>query len=415
MSWYHAGPAAGTLTAVLLTALLACEQPGRVGGPIASADSAGVRIVTVDERALDVRALEPEPVLSVGVPDDPPEEAFGYVAGAVLLADGGVAVADAFGLRIALFDRAGRHVRSLGRRGSGPGEFESIVGFGRYRGDSLFAGDLGARRVTVIDPRSGDARVLRTEAGLPGVAGAVAEASCCRLIGATRQGAFLVVGPEWSPTEGPEPRWGRVVAGELPTEGGIPRVLTELQGAEYRASPPGFPRPSTTLHFGNALAVAATRDGFAATDGRSFEVRIFDGLGALTTVARVARARMPVGEQERRSTRAYYDSLAVRAGGDLRGSGLEWVADRPFADSIPAYTQVLQDRGGRLWAGFPTSGRRAGPMVFDVFEESGDYRWSVEIPAGSTLLDAADESVLLRRVDDLGVQRVLLHRLTERR
>lgn len=54
-------------------------------------------------------------------------------------------------------------------------------------------------------------------------------------------------------------------------------------------------------------------------------------------------------------------------------------------------------------------------MVFDVFEESGDYRWSVEIPAGSTLLDAADESVLLRRVDDLGVQRVLLHRLTERR
>lgn len=408
-------PTRSRLALVLCVAgFVACEPPNQPAA-VETVDSAGVAIATVHGAAVNLRTLVTEPLLSLGVADDPPEEAFGFVAGAVLLADGGVAVADAFDLRIAVFDSVGEHVRSFGRRGSGPGEFEAIAAVGRYRGDSLYVGEFGARRITVLDPSSGEGRVLRPGASLPGVPEAAADASCCHLLGATGQGAFLLAGPEWSPADGLEPRWGTVVVGLVPAEGGDPRVLAELRGAEHRASPSDYPRPSTTLHFGNELTVTSAGNGFVVSDGRSYSLRVFDADGGLTAITRVVRARLPVTESDRRGVQAYYDSLAARAGGSLEGSGLDWVANRPFADSIPAYAVLLEDRAGRLWAGFPTTGERVSEMVFDVFDSGGRYQWSVEIPPGLALLDAHGDAVLLRQVDGLGVQRVLLYRLASAR
>lgn len=65
-------------------------------------------------------------------------------------------VADGARQRIEAFDSHGRHLRGMGRRGSGPGEFKRIVAV-RCSGDgrSILAADAGAKRVSFLDAAGG--------------------------------------------------------------------------------------------------------------------------------------------------------------------------------------------------------------------------------------------------------------------
>ncbi len=56
----------------------------------------------------------------------------------------------AYGEMPMLFDRAGRFVRSVGRKGQGPGEFQQVIEAIPLPGDSTLVLDAGAHRVTVL-------------------------------------------------------------------------------------------------------------------------------------------------------------------------------------------------------------------------------------------------------------------------
>jgi hypothetical protein len=53
---------------------------------------------------------------------------------------------------LAMYDRSGRLVRTFGRRGGGPGEFEQISGIKVGPGDSLWVYDRSLSRMTLLDP-----------------------------------------------------------------------------------------------------------------------------------------------------------------------------------------------------------------------------------------------------------------------
>src|SRR5688500_17313623 len=61
------------------------------------------------------------PILSIGSSDAEGPELFGSVEGAVRLSSGIVVVADGKSLELRFFSPAGRHLRTSGRRGGGPG------------------------------------------------------------------------------------------------------------------------------------------------------------------------------------------------------------------------------------------------------------------------------------------------------
>jgi hypothetical protein len=85
-------------------------------------DSAGIEIVrNGGERALDWR-LEPE--LTLGGQDDGPESFFRIHPASIAAHDGALYVLDPGNHRVLEFDLEGRHVRTLGGRGGGPGELE---------------------------------------------------------------------------------------------------------------------------------------------------------------------------------------------------------------------------------------------------------------------------------------------------
>ncbi len=127
------------------------DGPRSAGGPLHVHDSAGVNIVEVNTFVV------PEPgglevvwgdTVRIGHPGDSdgdPAYLFGMLAGAARLSDGRVVVADMQASQLRFFGPDGVHLRSVGRRGDGPGEFTAVMGLARLAGDSLFVLDRSAR------------------------------------------------------------------------------------------------------------------------------------------------------------------------------------------------------------------------------------------------------------------------------
>ena len=99
----------------------------------------------------------------------------GDSAGPGMLAQQGTVVVDSRGRvfvftnfdpsRIQVFDRPGRHLTALGRAGSGPGEFRTVVTAAITPGDTLIALDYGGARLSVFDPELR----LRRHVPIPGM------------------------------------------------------------------------------------------------------------------------------------------------------------------------------------------------------------------------------------------------------
>jgi len=75
-------------------------------------------------------------------------------------ARGTIAIAQGQDFAVRLFDTLGKHVGTVGKKGKGPGEFESIAGLGWFA-DSLWVYDNRLRRFTIF---MSDGRVRRTVA-----------------------------------------------------------------------------------------------------------------------------------------------------------------------------------------------------------------------------------------------------------
>jgi hypothetical protein len=70
----------------------------------------------------DTMTLVPD--LEIGAIDGPPELVFGDVTSVAVRRNGNILVLDAQARAVREFDSTGRYLRTLGRRGQGPGEFE---------------------------------------------------------------------------------------------------------------------------------------------------------------------------------------------------------------------------------------------------------------------------------------------------
>lgn len=96
------------------------------------------------------QVLSPQPLLRIGEADGVSRETFGRIAGVVALSSGGIAVADGSNQLVVLFNSEGQRIGTVGRSGSGPGEFRLIQSIRRCWGDSLAVYDPALRRISVF-------------------------------------------------------------------------------------------------------------------------------------------------------------------------------------------------------------------------------------------------------------------------
>ena len=144
--------------------MLACDNPGDGAAADAESlarqavirDSAGVRIVENPRPPADTRLgweVGTEPAVSIGALEGEEPYLLDRVRGALTLADGRIVVADIGSNELRVFDAWGRYQSTWGGTGDGPGEFENLLGFDRWPGDSLITWFAQGRRLTVFDNR----------------------------------------------------------------------------------------------------------------------------------------------------------------------------------------------------------------------------------------------------------------------
>lgn len=79
-----------------------------------------------------------------------PDDSFGRITDVLVDGAGRIFVADLSESHVAVFDPTGQRIGTLGRQGSGPGEFQSPWTLARGRGDTIFVVDLALARVSVF-------------------------------------------------------------------------------------------------------------------------------------------------------------------------------------------------------------------------------------------------------------------------
>ena len=136
----------------ILLVLTACNvaDADKWGGTIT--DSAGVAIVTNPAQGDWSVAPQPQVTkdLDIGTVEGEAAYQFGAIASIDVNDAGEILVLDQQAAQVRVFDATGKHLRSIGRPGGGPGELtpgQTLVGMRAGRGDTVYVADLGSFRI----------------------------------------------------------------------------------------------------------------------------------------------------------------------------------------------------------------------------------------------------------------------------
>lgn len=393
---------AAAVAALLLTALgLGCSG-GSETTRVTRTDSAGVEVVEsagAGWPAGSAWKLAAAPAVEIGDAAGPEEERLFRVRDAARLSGGRIVVLNAGSHELRIYDAGGRHLRSVGSEGRGPGEFRNLARMA-VSGDTILAFDPSARRVSVFLT---DGTLVRTfplerprDRTSPSYVGRLPDGSIVSRVtdfsdglegGETqvvrRPVLFFVHGPDGSPRD------------SLASFPGQRRYVRRSGNAIQIRTVPFEPRP----------VAAVGEDRIYLGDGREHAIDVRSADGRLLRSLRVDREPAPVTEDLRES----YVQRQLQEAEDVeeRRSLRRTYADMPFGERVPAYTDLLVDDVGNLWVEEPMLPGDS-TRTWTVFDSTGALLGPVDMPPRFSLMAAGDDWVLGRREDELGVERVEL-------
>ncbi len=326
--------------------------------------------------------LDPEPLLEIGASQSG-GFALGTVTGATLLPDG-LAIADNGAHSVLVFDLQGRLLSTLGREGSGPGEFRLVSRAIRCGSDSLFVLDNALKRMTVYDASLRRVRQFRVPVSLHRTA-------CSR-------GGVVAMLMQ------PDRFYGPKEMGRYPPST-APLFLTSTGGdtiASLGTVKFGDQRP-----LGSVTSLAMSDDRLYVAPGDSGYVDVYDLDGRF-------EGRIFLGITLRAATLRDYESEIDR---------LLWQPNRPDPDPesrrlflaipmpqhLPTYRDVVATPKGTLWV--ITSPAMDSLTEVRVFDRSGLELGRVTLPTGARLLEASENHLLATFQDGGGEPRVVMYRV----
>jgi hypothetical protein len=390
-------------------------------------DSAGIVIVEnlADSVDLTVLRVDSVPLLRLGLTSGTAAEEFGSIAGVARLSSGGIAVADNSALEVRYFTADGDHIRTVGGEGEAPGEYRQIGALGRFAGDSIFVWDAFERRATILSSSGETVRVVSLAAP-PGEFrnGVTYPQPALRPVHPALGGEWrsLAVPPRVPPEdlELPAMHVHPVVVLRHDARGSV--VDTVASGVGYAAL--YLPAPVRDLGDGavtggHRVVIPSTgiRTVASFSDERvylgaapTFEIGVHDVTGRLLRVARYPRLEREYTAAEfedmRRATLAAAESEAERAASEA----LFDPDNKP--DLHRSFDRLLPGDAGDLWVRLLPGGARV-ERRWIVLGADGVARALVEIPAGLTVYDVRDGTVVGVERDSMDVQFVTVRRIRE--
>lgn len=332
----------------------------------------------------------------IGAANASDDAAFGRVVDVTLDVLGRVWVADDMQKQLKVFERNGTLVRSIGRKGGGPGEFQAIAGFDWSPDGQLWVLDAGNVRFAVYDTAG---QLITTQPRVSGVTvapwpggfdrhGYLADTGNRREIGGQTVASLVRFSPGMRSADTlrlpplKEQFFGEIRSGDARTQrvkqAPVPFTGTQIWGMD----PEGF---------------AWT----AVTDQYRLERRAFDG-----TVERVVELQ----NKPRRVSRADKERILENYGWFEQSGGR--LDPSLIPDHHPHLHNFFFDDGGHVWV-LPTYFRGERPQL-DVFNLDGRFLGQVQAPVpflSRPTPAVRGEWVAAIARDDDGVDSVVLMRL----
>ncbi len=386
------------LVAAHLCGVVASGCAGEPPAIATESDSAGVRILMSAQPQAEWQLSE-EPFLDLGSSNEAGPTQFFQIEGALFLAEDRFVVANRGTEQLRFFMNDGSFLGAAGGDGRGPEEFRGLSWIATI-GDSLLAHDWGNDRISVRDQSGVYGRSFRLEwtSGLlaplilmnDGTLLALSVRSMTELHQAGTQVELGLVSQH-------RPTGARIDSvGRYPVSHRVVHRDGDLQ-------------TTVGLPLSSDAAFAPSDSGFCYVFGPAAQVSCYDPEGHLTLIARVDSAAKPVSPDV--VDRAFEHELerARQARNEPRERALLRArSSMSFPDYLPAFTDLLADDQGRLWAR-----RHALPgqaqTEWWVFEEG---RWLARLPVDAALevMDVRGNRILGLWRDYLGVERIRLYR-----
>jgi hypothetical protein len=382
----------------------------------ATRDSAGVLIVENTRPAWsdsERLRLASKPHLAFGNDTDSAYR-FRQVRGVMLLSDGRIAVADGGSLQLRMFSAQGRFLSASGGAGNGPGQPSNMHWVRRLRGDTIAIGS-GLSTLALF---SNTGQFVRATA-LPSP-GEDRRARPLLLVTVLNNG-FRVAAQLRDPTpRSTGSRWADSLAFKLFTESNdIARDLgtfpyIELEQVSSGPTPPWL----------SAIGVfVGADDRFYAGFGDHYAIRVYAGDGTLQSIIRRSWTPVPVTPDDWEQWVVEWSKLWVKSTGAERERDIQKVREEPWAEVLPAFSEFIVDRTGRLWvreahwqdaigAGSLTD-IPAVPSTWSVFDVRGRWLGDVSMPANFQPFEIGTDYVTGRMRTD-GVNQVVIFALSAR-
>jgi hypothetical protein len=398
-------------------------------GPYGIRDSAGVTIIADSApvwKAGEEWIVDKGPSLDIGVTEGDERYEFAEARGPVRLSDGRIAVANMKTTEIRFFDAKGRFLKTVGRQGQGPGEFEQLWRLNKIAGDSLMA--LEPVSLTSIYTSAGTyVRRFRLDKGYPGFTNiwwlGRLDAGYLVAMSLARRGTRSMSQDE---LKGSGESEGAVVAPKAPFgyHDSLTHFLYTMDGrlVDSIGSFPGQP-VGAGPEFAPSAAYAFSGDRFYHTPGERIDIREFvlnrttAGTGLVRgRPMRVARIiRLPA-----RETRFVTDAdrepyIAERVAAYKRsgraGPTVEASVRRAtrFAEVRPAHAnQMRVDPDGNIWLKHWTADPAAAER-WSVIDSTGVWLGDVDTPLRFKTNEIGRNYVLGLWVDAYDVQHVRMY------
>jgi hypothetical protein len=398
-----------SLAVTLLVTLLvpACSTDAANQPQATMRDSAGV--VIVENRNFwsgegGGWSIAAEPSLSIGTVQGEDAYQFFGVAGAHRFPDGRIAVVNAGSREVRVFDPDGVHLRSFGRRGEGPEEFEAPVLVGEV-GDTLLVVDPAQHRLTLVRPDQGFVGVERVSNDVGGwlyPSGTFANGQI--VFGGAfdmRRIGELKTGLNRAHTFYRSCRLDGSLAVDFGDKDGSEFFIKDLEGSEQDARPALIP-------FSRGPLATVSPDYFFFSDQDGYEIEAYEPSGRLARLIRFERNPVAVTpahgeryvESEVEGTEDPEQAAAMRA----------YLSALPLPEFFPSHDTMLADREGYLWvADYQAPGAPA--PLWSVFDPAGALVARLILPDHFYPLEIGEDYVLGEGLDEMDVEYIQLYSL----
>jgi hypothetical protein len=324
--------------------------------------------------------------LSIG--GNPNDDNYYFPKGASLSVDdqGTIYVIDVGNVRIQKYDKTGKYVQSIGRKGQGPGEFQ-FPGAIRFDGEgNIYLNDMVMRTLKVFGPDGAYKKSVALRVFLQSN------------FYISKEGIIFGLEVNYMAKDGP-----RIAVIKVSPDGQTAETIAQFQG-ELKANQPAYAlHQYTSGPVLCGLSPSALCYGFSA----EYKIVLADATGKTALIIEKDAKPLPITSDEK-------EFLLKKGGGVMGGiarAKIEKIEDAAvFPQHRPYFNRILADEVGRIYvARRPSVLDTSKIQEFDVFSKEGISLYRIKLPFMPEVIKGG--SVYEIRRDEEGETKIVRHKV----